>query len=199
MFNKFRDLLAKKPWIFNVLRNIIEFNFTKEKELIRKAFGDSAGKTILDIGCGTGTFAPLFVDDIYYGIDLSPDYIQHAKKNKKGTFKIMNATQLEFPDEKFDYALIMAVLHHCDSETVQQILRETRRVLKTQGKALVIEVSHSTEMDNFIFRFLRKFDKGDYIRSPQEYAQLILNNFKIDKEMTFRSGLYVYHSFEVYK
>ncbi len=196
MLNKFRDLLARKPWIFDILRNI---NFVKEKELIQSTFFDDAGKAILDIGCGTGAFAPLFLKSAYYGIDIAPHYIAYAQQHKKGNFKVMDATRLEFPDEMFDYALIMAVLHHCDSAAVQQILQEMRRVLKIRGKALIIEVSHSTALDNAVFRFLRKFDKGDYIRSPREYAQFIVPYFKIEQEMTFRSGLYVYHSFKVEK
>ncbi|MDL2059588.1 methyltransferase domain-containing protein [Mesosutterella sp. AGMB02718] len=67
---------------------------------------------ILDIGTGTGFFAILMAQLGHeaVGVDLSPQMIAQARKiarscGVKPEFRLMNALELDFPDESFDVVL----------------------------------------------------------------------------------------------
>ncbi|MBU4338226.1 class I SAM-dependent methyltransferase [Patescibacteria group bacterium] len=190
---KTRNYLAQKPVIFSFLRQIFELNFRKQKMLIKETIGkDSEDKKILDIGCGTGAFARLFEKENYFGIDILPDYIEYAKKNNKGSFQVMDATDLKFPNEHFDRVLIMAVLHHLNDEDSNKVIREAKRVLKPNGQILIMEDAKIPRLESALARFTQKFDKGEFIRTPKNYKKIIKPHLKILKESEFKNGACVY-------
>ncbi len=194
MLNFIRNFLADQPALFSLLRKIIEVNFSEQKRIIKETFDFNNSKKILDIGCGTGEFADLFSKFDYYGIDISAPYIKYAAKKKSGSFKVMDATELEFSDNSFDYILIMAILHHLDDDKINKVLSEAKRVLKPGGKILVMEDAKIAKFENFVIRFIQKFDKGDFIRTPEQYKNIVQKYFVISQEQSFRNGGCIYHS-----
>ena len=79
------------------------------------------GKSILDIGCGTGRFASIFKDHASYlkGIDLSEKNVQVAKQNFAGStnLKFEHASATDFFDGVFyDYAVTTYVIHEMNPE-----------------------------------------------------------------------------------
>lgn len=186
--------LADQPAIFSRLRKIIELNFSKQKRIIKKTFDFNDSKKILDIGCGTGEFADLFSKFDYYGIDISATYIAYAAKRKRGNFKVMDATKLDFPDNSFDYILIMAILHHLDDDKINQVLSEAKRVLGLGGKALLMEDAKIAKLENSIIKFFQRFDRGDFIRTPEQYKSIVQKYFVVSGEQAFRNGGCIYYS-----
>lgn len=85
---------------------------------------DFAGKRVLELGCGTGEYALWYAANgakEVVGVDLSDGSLKLAnqKKEQAGltniTFRkadILNLDPTEFPDEAFDYAYSVGVLHH---------------------------------------------------------------------------------------
>ena len=51
----------------------------------------------------------------------------------------MDATALAYPDAYFDQILVTGVLHHLSDEAVRGIVNEMKRVLRPEGRALVME------------------------------------------------------------
>lgn len=193
MLCKLRNYLAQKPIFFSFLREVIELNFRKQKQLIGETIGkNSKDKKILDIGCGTGAFARLFDKNNYFGIDILPEYIEYAKKNCKGSFQIMDATDLKFPNEHFDRILIMAVLHHLNDEDSRKVIEEAKRVLKPNGRILIMEDAKIPRLENSLSRFVQKFDKGEFIRTPEKYEKIVSPYLKIKNKSEFRNGACVY-------
>ncbi|MBU4332457.1 methyltransferase domain-containing protein [Patescibacteria group bacterium] len=192
MLTSLRDFLADRPAIFAYLRKMLELGFIKQKAIVREVFGAGGGK-VLDIGCGTGEFASLFSNFDYYGIDIFSNYVEYARRKNKGKFFVMDATKLKFGDEIFDEILIMAVLHHLDDPDVIAVLREAKRVLRPGGKLLIMEDARIKEYENSFIRLAQNFDKGGFIRKPEEYKNIILDFFKIVREWSFRSGGCVYY------
>ncbi len=102
---------------------------------------------MLDYGCGDGAYGALHAatrDDLdITAIDLSPVAIEQAKARARGAgvldriaFRVMNAEQLELPDDEFDFVVGLGVLHHLD---LAPSLHEIRRVLKPDGGAVFVE------------------------------------------------------------
>lgn len=188
-----RNYLAQNPIFFSFLRKVLELNFRGQKQLIRETIGKGIeNKKILDIGCGTGAFAPLFNSQNYFGIDILPVYIEYAKKNCKGSFEVMDATNLKFPSESFDRVLIMAVLHHLNDEDADMVVKEALRVLKPNGQVLIMEDSKIPRLENALVRFMQKFDKGEFIRTPEKYEKIVSPYLAIKSKKEFRNGACVY-------
>jgi len=103
-----------------------------------------ADKNILEIGVGNGSHAQLLASHCksFTGIDLTEYAIESTKKRMaifgiaNATIMQMNAEQLDFPDNSFDYVWSWGVIHH--SANTQKILEEIDRVLKPGGKAVTM-------------------------------------------------------------
>ena len=106
----------------------------------------SAGKTVLDYGCGTGihSISPIHYGAKYVvGIDISEESLkiarEHARREgvaEKVTFKIMDCEKMEFPDNSFDIILDCGAFSSLDLEYA---LQELARVLKPDGMLIGIE------------------------------------------------------------
>lgn len=79
--------------------------------------GTSNGERVLEVGCGTGSLAFAFAQRCQVkqlcGVDLSPAYIEHARRHNQDprvTFEIGDACSLAFPDRSFDRVLSLLVL-----------------------------------------------------------------------------------------
>ena len=71
-------------------------------------------KTLLDIGCSTGLYCDV-VEEIgykYSGCDYSEHFIKRAKELHPNSFKLSDATKLDYLDNEFDVVLHSACLFY---------------------------------------------------------------------------------------
>ncbi len=199
MLKRILKAASKKPIIFNLLRKIIEFNFITIKRIIRKEFFDvtydNGNKKILDVPCGTGEFCQLFDASSYIGIDISHEYVEYAKKTYNRTFYCRDASKSGFDNFNFDYILILGLLHHLDMSSIVSVFEEIKRILRKDGRVLLIEDAPITSKWNFIGRFLQRYDVGNNIRPAEEYKKVIEKYFIIDKYYPIRNGFWNYSVF----
>jgi len=98
------------------------------------------GGSVLDVGCGTGTFAIGFAsrrpDARVTGIDGDKEILARARaKEGAGAVEWRQglAGELPLPDESADVATMSLVLHHLLPEQKRVALAEVKRVLKPGG------------------------------------------------------------------
>lgn len=194
MIQRIIDALAGNPKIFIWLRRILENNFKEQKKVVKNYFSGREKNKVIDIGCGTGEFSVFFDPKNYTGVDIEPAYIKYAKKNYQGEFLVADATKLPFAEQSFDTAVILGVLHHLSDDKCVQIFNEIRRVLKSGAGALALE-DVADNADNKITKILHNLDKGNFIRSAEEYRDLLNSYFKIIKYFKIKSGLCPYQVF----
>lgn len=112
----------------------------RRAQLIIAYGGISAGKSVLDIGCGTGIFSRYFAETgaTVTSMDISPELIEQAKKETTApiTYLIGDAEQLPFPESSFDVVAGSSILHHLDPEVA---LKEIYRVLRSGGRMVFAE------------------------------------------------------------
>ena len=78
-----------------------------QKRAIRALLKDVRGKKILDVACGTGFFFSEYGQNRIYGIDISEEMLDIARKLKNRnviSLKKADATKLPFKDNFFDIA-----------------------------------------------------------------------------------------------
>jgi ubiquinone/menaquinone biosynthesis C-methylase UbiE len=114
----------------------------------------SRGEAVLDVGCGTGTLAIAAkrrVGDagIVEGVDASPEMIERARKKAKrkhsgAVFRVGPAESLPFDTSSFDVVLSTVMLHHLRRDVRAQAIQEMRRVLKPDGRILIVDFGKRT-------------------------------------------------------
>lgn len=94
------------------------------------------GEKVIDIGCGTGRDAQLFISDNfdYVGIDASAGMLEEARKSvPSANFLQMDFRKLAFPTNYFDGFWAAASLLHIPKKELPTILEEIKKVVKPHG------------------------------------------------------------------
>jgi len=99
------------------------------------------GGTLVDVGCGTGTFAIALAaqrpDARVIGFDGDPDILGRARaKPGSGAVEWRDglAGELPLPDASADVVTMSLVLHHLLPEQKREAMAEVRRILKPAGR-----------------------------------------------------------------
>ena len=121
------------------------------QELIEQA-NITAGQRILDIGCGTGSFAVLLkrqrADVEVIGLDPDPKALRRAKAKAKRAGVLVQldqgfADELRYESKSFDRVFSSLMFHHLDEQTQQKTLTEVLRVLKAGGSFHLLDFASS--------------------------------------------------------
>ena len=140
-----------------------------------------SGMKILDIGCGTARildFLPQTVD--YHGFDLSQKYIDQAIScySDRGIFKCELVEDSTFHNcQSFDLVLAVGVLHHLDDKSALNLLKLANSVLKIGGRLVTLDPCFDGQQ-NPIAHFLVSCDRGQNVRTGEQYLELSSNVFK---------------------
>lgn len=113
------------------------------------------GESVLDVGCGTGTLAIAAKRRVgptgaVHGVDASPEMLARADRKARNAaaevfFRNATAEALPFPGAQFDVVLNTVMLHHLPQKTRTQCVSEIRRVLKPDGRVLIIDFEGFSE------------------------------------------------------
>lgn len=114
------------------------------------------GKKVLEVGIGAGTDFIQWVRSgaEAYGIDLTPQAIEHVKTRlslyglEAKEIKVGDAENLAYPDNNFDLVYSFGVIHH--SPNTIKALEEIIRVLKPGGMAKIM-VYHRNSLLAYFF------------------------------------------------
>jgi ubiquinone/menaquinone biosynthesis C-methylase UbiE len=133
-----------------------------------------AGDKVIDIGCGNGRLASFFskMNVEYIGIDNSDELIKEAKKNNpQNSFLEADALGLPFPDNNFNKAFMIAVLHNIPSKEFRlKALKEASRILKNNG-LLILTVWRLPRKES-IYIFLKYFFSKIIGRSKLDFKDI---------------------------
>ena len=172
------------------------------KFLIKKVELNSKSK-ILDIGCGRGKIlgslsSKLSLRDKPTGIDI----INHKDKDKRITFKKINAISFLFKNKKkFDLIIIKQTIHLLNFKEIKKLLYLSQENLSKNGKILIFsldpenneipvfnlmksELSKSLKRDKKIFKLITKlypYKKSKFIYKVKiiksRYLKMLENRY----------------------
>lgn len=143
----------------------------------------SQNAKILEIGIGTGLSLPLYRKDLHItGIDISDKMLEKARElateqslNDRVDLKVMDAADLEFEDNSFDYIVAMYVASVVPD--VNLFLEELTRVAKPDTK--IIFVNHFSSENGVVNFFERKLSYlNNLIGFKSDFSINTLLNYK---------------------
>jgi ubiquinone/menaquinone biosynthesis C-methylase UbiE len=112
-----------------------------------------SGETVLEIGFGTGHCIKKIVESVgktekVYGVDISSGMLEMTKKRleKAGLIDKVelycgDAEKMPYSKHKFDAVFMSFTLELFDTPEIPIILKEIKRILKTEGRLGVISMS----------------------------------------------------------
>ncbi len=154
-------------------------------------------KSVLDVATGTGSLAIELGKQAekVVGIDLSDKMLAVARKKSKSdniSFQQMDASQMAFDDDTFDIVTISLGLHDMPLEIRSAVLKESKRVLKSDGQLFILEhclpqnkifsAFSALLINTFESKYFLPFVKSDF----QAYLQSF--GFKIKRRTPFLFG-----------
>jgi arsenite methyltransferase len=126
-------------------------DMVRRRQSILRLLQVKPGERVIDIGTGPGFVSSeiglaVGASGSVLGIDSSHDMLSLARERCKGkdwiSLKKGEATQIPAPDNTFDAAVATQVFEYVDE--LQKALREVHRVLRSGGRALVLDTDFST-------------------------------------------------------
>lgn len=124
----------------------------------------SSDKIVLDIGCGTGEFEQLLLTENpqqeIIGIDISEEMLLKAEKKCQNypnvSFQKATASALPFEDNYFDIIVSASAFHYF--ENPDTALKEMKRVLKPDGKVVILDWCKDYLLMQFLDLWLKFID-----------------------------------------
>ena len=163
--------------------------------LRKEALSFARGK-VLEIGIGTGKTLKYYPRNVeLYAVDGTPEMLKIAeeKAEKLGItakFSVMEAENLKLSSESFDTVVSSFVF--CTVENPKKAMKEIRRVLKPDGRAIFIEHTRSdSKLINLFFLLPMKLILypilgDDTLRNTHE---LIREFFDVELEESYYKGI----------
>lgn len=112
------------------------------------------GDCVLEVGCGTGTLTLAAKRQAgpsgnVFGIDVIPGMVEvsqrkAAQANLDVTFQSGSIDDIPFPENQFDVVMCSFMIFHMSEGVRQKGINEIYRVLKPQGRLLVLDLGLPT-------------------------------------------------------
>jgi methionine biosynthesis protein MetW len=175
----------QKDFIHKYFLFFLDPSENSRHEIVRKNLTPQA--RYLDIGCWDGSstllYEPFETFQEIYGVDISEAAVSEAVNKGINAHAVdINHENLPFPDNYFDFVTFVDVIEHLIEP--YHILREIKRVLRSQGKLIIGTVNVGSLSNRLRILFGRRprtshddgWDGGHLLYfTPRELEDLLLN------------------------
>lgn len=155
--------------------------------------GNVVGKTVLDLGCGSGECIPALAarGANVVGVDLSPELIALAQERLRSqevdtaSLRVGSAYDTGLSAASVDVAFCMSLLHHLE---IPRAMAEIQRVLRPDGYAIVKEPIRLSRVYNRVRSFFPEHDDISEYEHPltRDELSMVTRNFAPSDVRFFR-------------
>lgn len=145
--------------------------------LAADVLGSPSRLSALDFGCGTGILDSLLTPHFkrVAGVDVSEGLLATAAQaNPAVEYKAYDGVRLPYPDDAFDSALAVCVLHHIDPPARATAAYELARVLRPDGLLAIYEHNPFNPLTRLAVSRC-EFDEGVELLAKSETIALVEN------------------------
>jgi SAM-dependent methyltransferase len=143
--------------------------------------------TVLDLGCGPGTFLPLIAPHCgkLIGADIVEEFVRQGQavvdRNELAHTELRHVqAELPFHDGEFDAVIMIDTIHHL--ELVHPVLSEVHRVLTDEGRLLIFEPNRR----NWLLWLMCLLDANERgllsLGTFASYRKLLAGRFRVEQE-----------------
>lgn len=184
--------LLGHPVVYNLAQGVASANYRAARGVIRRELTPAPDERVVDLGCGTGNLAGLFVHARYVGVDLHIPYLRFARRAARGSLAAMDVGRLGFRDNTFDTAVAVGLTHHLDDSALERFARQVRRVCRAAARIVIIDIVPAQPW-NLLERARQRWgERGRHLRSQEEHRRLLAAHLAVEKGYRVRSGFLEY-------
>lgn len=143
--------------------------------------------TVLDLGCGPGTFLPLISPHCrkLVGVDIVEEFVKQGQavvdRNDLANTELHHVeAELPFDDGRFDAVIMIDTIHHL--ERIQPVVSEVHRVLTDKGRLLIFEPNRR----NWLLWLMCLLDANERgllsLGTFASYRKLLAGRFRVEDE-----------------
>jgi ubiquinone/menaquinone biosynthesis C-methylase UbiE len=177
--------------LYGLVDSLLDNSFKEAADIFNKTI-PLEGKTILDVGTGTGAWAALLASygATVIGIDKSPKMLKEAKrKHPEITFMKADVDNLfQFSNKTFDIVTASFVLHGVTEPIRVRFINEMKRVSKRY-----VVVHDFVGPTQWFVQILELMERSDYKNFKNHFCEELKTLFATVKKigLTINNGLYI--------
>ena len=192
-----KDVFSKVFKKYDLMNDLMSLGIHRiwKKNLIQM-MNPSKKKKLIDVACGTGDIAKLFIEAtnnnstilcVDQNINMVKECKKKFKKYKNIKWKVCDAEKLNAPNNSFDFYTISFGLRN--AKDINKSLKEAYRVLKKGGRFMCLEFSkvENNNLDILYKNYSKLIPKiGEIVvgeKKPYEYLVKSIENFMSQKEL----------------
>ncbi len=184
--------MAEKSTLVNCIANLLRVPFmyrlsqllfgarSIKKYIFKNYWLSHPGMRILDVGCGPAQDRDLLGNDVFWtGLETSEQYVRSVTNSLRLNDSIFQgdvSTLLDLNINNFDVVLLSGIIHHLSDDLVTSLLSDCKKVLVPNGRIFTIDpvrVPGASKLEEYLINS----DRGKFVRSNEEYDQLIPHTF----------------------
>jgi ubiquinone/menaquinone biosynthesis C-methylase UbiE len=190
MTNVFLELIhraASIGWVYDSIQVLAGASITRRR--LRRYLADCGGR-VLDIGGGTGALAGLLpMGCSCTCLDNEMPKLQCCAGKALASPLLADATLMPIQSGSIDVVTCVAVTHHLTDDQLDEVLRESARVLKTEGSLILMDAV--LKPSRLTGRILWALDRGAHPKPSAILRLAIERHFSVDQW----ERLAVYHEY----
>jgi SAM-dependent methyltransferase len=154
---------------------VVEFFARQRIDYVKRHIDLSEVGSAFDVGCGDGFATYYFAQSIprVEGGDISELMLEHNPLDGRA-LKVIDAENLELPDESYELVYLWEVLHHLKDPA--RAVREMRRV---SSRYVVIFEPNRANLLQFAFGLLNPQERGT-LRSSKGYLEALVRQADLE-------------------
>lgn len=172
---------------------------------IIKKYGFDKNVKIIDIGGGEGNILKI-INEMYnvsndnlYCVEQIGDWSEKYKFMNNINYIFWDNININIEPNTVDVIIIMVSMHHMDDATLNNLLHNTKKILKNNGIVIIKEHDHNSKISRIIdwehhlYHLLMSEDQMITLDNLDNYLETFVNNYKSKKEfdVLFRKYGYV--------
>jgi ubiquinone/menaquinone biosynthesis C-methylase UbiE len=164
--------IVARPFVYDLVQTAVGAKQVRRRlaERIRPV---RDARLVVDIGGGTGSVGALWSDaSKYVCLDIDPVKLAgFVANNPTGLALQADATRIPIADASVDVVLCTNVTHHLTEPLLAQMIAESARVLRPQGKLLLSDALWIPE--SRVSRTMWHYDRGSFPRSAEAIRAVV--------------------------